>query len=138
MDRTGHADFSFDWVAWKAKQAALKVSTRFLGYLSSFSLTEEKNTGAFDDGESRNSKALASLLEGLRFWSIRLLQVLFDRQLAKDGIIDVEKESKRNLLTENDVVVLEHVRNIHLRWSNVILLISKKKIKNFRSVFGLA
>lgn len=38
------------------------------------------------------------------------LQVIFDRQLAADGIIDVEKEARRDVLTEDAIVYLDQVR----------------------------
>ncbi|GMR42809.1 hypothetical protein PMAYCL1PPCAC_13004, partial [Pristionchus mayeri] len=38
-----------------------------------------------------------------------LLKVIYDRQLAKDGIIDVEKEARRNLVTEDSVVYLDQL-----------------------------
>ncbi|GMT19593.1 hypothetical protein PFISCL1PPCAC_10890, partial [Pristionchus fissidentatus] len=37
------------------------------------------------------------------------LKTIYDRQLANDGIIDVEKEAKKNLVTEDDVVHLDQL-----------------------------
>ncbi|GMS89788.1 hypothetical protein PENTCL1PPCAC_11963, partial [Pristionchus entomophagus] len=37
------------------------------------------------------------------------MKVIFDRQLAKDGIIDVEKEARKHLVTEDAIVYLDQL-----------------------------